>query len=70
MSGAPALVLKVAIGGVLPAALLLWLALTVGGPGALRSGVDVLSCMPDLDPAGCVQRALATPAAATPELTQ
>lgn len=69
MNGAPALVLKVAVGGLLPAALLLWLALNVGGPERLRDGVDVLSCMPDPDPNDCIQRALTAPPA-TPEISR
>lgn len=69
MTGAPALVLKVAFGGLLPAALLLWLALNVGGPDAMNDGVDVLSCLPDPDPQTCIQRALTAPPA-TPELSR
>lgn len=69
MTGAPALVLKFAVGGLLPAALLLWLVLNVGGPEGLRDGLDVLSCLPDPDPNDCIRRALTSPPA-TPELSR
>lgn len=55
---APAIVLKFAIGGLLPAALLLWLVLNVGGPERLRDSLDVLSCLPDPDPQACIKSAL------------
>lgn len=61
MSNAPSLVLRFTIGGLGVAALLLWLTLNVGGPGALRDGVAVLSCMPDPDPRPCIEGALAAP---------
>lgn len=63
------MVLKIAIGGIVPAALILWLALTVGGPERLRDGVDVLSCLPDPDPNACIQRAMTAPPA-TPEFSR
>jgi len=69
MSGSPSLVLKFAVGVLLPAALLLWLVLNVGGPERLRDGVDVLSCLPDPDPNACIQRALTAPPA-TPEFSR
>lgn len=61
MTAAPEMVLRFTIGGIIPAALLLWLTLNVGGPGALRDGVNVLSCMPDPDPRPCIENALAAP---------
>ncbi len=61
MMDAPALVMKFTLGGLMVAALLLWLTLNVGGPGALRDGVNVLSCMPDPDPRTCIEAALAAP---------
>lgn len=61
MTEAPALVLRFTLGGLGVAALLLWLTLNVGGPGALRDGVAVLSCMPDPDPRPCIENALSAP---------
>jgi len=61
MTAAPAIVLRVTLGGLMPAALLLWLTLNVGGPGALRDGIAVLSCMPDPDPRACIEASLAAP---------
>ena len=61
MTAAPAIVLRFTLGGLMPAALLLWLTLNVGGPGALRDGVNVISCMPDPDPRPCIEAALSAP---------
>lgn len=61
MTAAPAFVMKFTLGGLGVAALLLWLTLNVGGPGALRDGLNVLSCMPDPDPRPCIESALSAP---------
>ena len=58
MKNAPLIIMNATVGGLIPAALLLWIALAVGGPDTLKSGIHILRCMPDTEPQACVQNSL------------
>ena len=58
MKNAPLIILKATVGGLIPAALLLYIALAIGGKDVLRAGVDVLRCLPTEDPQACVKSSL------------